>query len=488
MKRKLSSLILAILLVGSLLSGSTAALASGADRDPYTVKIIAHGDGTTESCTAVAAELSKITLEKFNTTIELQKGYTKEQLNLVLTSGEKVDLFPVCSWEMNLANLASNGQILPIDDLLAEYGQETLNGISEEDWRCMRIGGSLYGVPANKDKALAFGALMRKDVVDELGIDYKNVKTPDDLEAVLMLVKEKKPDMYPLVSSFGTVTDWKKYDKPGDMFGMLEDCFDDSTTLVNYYESESFKEMVEQRYDWNQKGLIMPDATSNTEDARTIIGSGKGFCGLFNLKPGVENQETASMGTEVVAAEIIAPHSSSESVNSIAWVIPANSDQPERAMEVLDLLYNDPVASNIFINGVEGTHFVYADDTKQVIDYPEGKSGTTVGYTVVGWAGPNQQITPVRVGDPLDLWEQLNDFNANAVNSPIKGFTFDNSSVLNEYTACNNVKEKYEKVLLAGAVDPAETLPILAKELKEAGVDTIVAEKQRQLDEWLANN
>lgn len=456
------------------------------EREPYTVKIIAHGDGTTESCSLVAEELSKITREKFNTEIELVKGYTTEQLNLVLTSGEKLDIFPVFSWETNLANFANNDQLTPLNDLLENYGKSTLNAIGENDWKCVTIGESIYGVPCNNDNAMAAGVLMRKDVVDELKIDTAAIKTMEDLEKVLTLVKEKKPDMYPMISSFGGLADYTSFDGAGNNFGVLENIFEDSTKFVNYYETEGFKKLAKQRWDWAQKGLIMPDATSNTEDSRSIIGAGKGFCSFFRQKPGVENQESAAMGTPVVKAELFAPVTNTDMVGGTAWSIPANSEKPDRAMEVLDLLYSDPAASNLFSNGVEGTHYVYTDDTKNVIDYPQGKTGTTIGYSVVSWASPNQQNTPVRKGDELDLWEQLNTFNKSAKASPAMGFAFNSIDVMNEITACQNVIDKYEKGLQCGALNPDETLDKFNGELKEAGLQTIIDEKQKQFDAWLA--
>ena len=121
-----------------------------------------------------------------------------------------------------------------------------------------------------------------------------------------------------------------------------------------------------------------------------------------------------------------------------------------------------------------------------MIDYPEGKDAAGIGYTVVSWSCPNQQITPVRVGDPLDLWDQLGQFNDEAYPSKALGFVWDNSKVLNEITACQNVKSKYANGLELGALDPDEALPKFIEELKAAGIDTIIEEKQAQLDAWLS--
>lgn len=89
-------------------------------------------------------------------------------------------------------------------------------------------------------------------------------------------------------------------------------------------------------------------------------------------------------------------------------------------------------------------------------------------------------------GDEPDVWEQLGEFNKNAQSSPAKGFVWDNSGVLNEVTACNNVVEKYRAGLLTGCLDPETAIPQMNQELEAAGINTIIEAKQAQLDAWLA--
>ena len=45
---------------------------------------------------------------------------------------------------------------------------------------------------------------------------------------------------------------------------------------------------------------------------------------------------------------------------------------------------------------------------------------------------------------------------------------------------------QYYLPLINGEVDVDEILPVFQKALKDAGIDAIVAEKQAQLDAWLA--
>ena len=126
--------------------------------DPYVCKIVCVGDATTEACEAVAEAASEITMEKFGTRIELVRfgyGTFVEEVNLMLSSGEKLDLYP--SFGYNTMTAANTGQILDLTDLLEEYGQGIRSQVTEGEWSCVTFDGKIYSVPNNKEKAQGFG-------------------------------------------------------------------------------------------------------------------------------------------------------------------------------------------------------------------------------------------------------------------------------------------------------------------------------------------
>ena len=84
-------------------------------------------------------------------------------------------------------------------------------------------------------------------------------------------------------------------DPLGDNMGVLENAFDDSTTVVNYYATDSYRNFCKMMYKWNQEGLIMPDATTTTENN---LLSGNGFAMFENWKPGKELENYKSNGNE----------------------------------------------------------------------------------------------------------------------------------------------------------------------------------------------
>ena len=117
---------------------STASEADAGDlsgQEEYVCKIVCVGDAASESCEKVAEAASEITLAKYNTRIELVRlsyGSFSEEVNLMLSSGEKLDLFP--NFAFSTITAANTGQILALDDLLPDYGKDILSVVPDTDW------------------------------------------------------------------------------------------------------------------------------------------------------------------------------------------------------------------------------------------------------------------------------------------------------------------------------------------------------------------
>jgi putative aldouronate transport system substrate-binding protein len=67
-------------------------------------------------------------------------------------------------------------------------------------------------------------------------------------------------------------------------------------------------------------------------------------------------------------------------------------------------------------------------------------------------------------------------------------FHFDDANVKGEETAISEVINKNMMPILCGYVDYDSEFPKVDKMLKDAGIDRYVAEVQRQIDEYLAEN
>lgn len=451
-----------------------------------TLVVWADGAADTEDCNEVAAAVNEIIRDEIGAEIELVRGSnTTEQVNLVMTSGEQIDLLNYNSCG-GLDTMVRNGWAAPLDDLVEQYGQGALEVIDPQDLNTCRFDGVLYALPDMRDSSRNTGFSMRKDIVDELGIEVPEQGTYDEMHEILLQVHEAYPDMYCLVPTWagGGMQDPFPIDPLGDKLGVLENAFDDSTEVVNFYATDTYREFCEMMYQWNQEGLIMPDATTTTENN---LLSANGFAMFENWKPGKEFENYKANNREVVFMKLLEENYKYTTIcNGNSFIIPYSSTNQEKAMEFWNVMYTNAEVSNILINGIEGKHWVYANEEKTMITIPEGVDRNATGYTSLDFAWPNQQITPVWEGNPEDLWDQLNEFNRGGHPSPALGYSWDTTSMLNEITSCNNVVSGYDTALKWGKLDPAEAIPQFIADLEAAGINDIIAEKQRQLDEYLA--
>ena len=475
-------------------SGDTA---SGDDRaayfqgkDHYTLKIMAFGDADTTTLEKISEKLSEYTEPALNCDVELTRvGFASymQQLNLMLSSGDEFDLFIPMASPVDYVNA---GQIQPVEDLVKEYAPELEQLISAEDRVTQTFAGEWYGLPNNSEKGYTLGFGMRKDVCDELGIDYENLSSWDDLHDALVKVKEAHPEMYPIVSNsgsmFGSDTAYTGQDSCGDTYNLavLADPFDENGKIESWFTTDQFKEVTTRMYTWAQEGLVMPDASTNADGANTLVAAGKAFGYFQHMKPGWEGEQSVSNQTETVAWRYGTP---TYTGGSMAWFVPTSSGDPERAVAFWEMMYTNADIANLVINGIECEDYVVADEANGIIDYPEGKDSSTVTYSRLTWEWPNQQLGYFWEGEDTTLWEQYAEFEKEAQIPVSFGFTFDATSVMNEITACTNVYQKYVPALLCGSLDPETTIPVLNEEMEKAGIQKIVDEKQAQFDAWKAS-
>ena len=476
-------------------SSTTETSETGETADPgevVTLKVwgFTNAAPDTNEMNAVADAVNELTRDTIGVEIELTRSFDYETLNLALTSGEKLDLLQTHSYSPGLSSMVSTGYVQPIDDLLSEYGQDILEVVPESYMKVGAVNGEQYGTPDLKDTARSAGFAMRSDILDELSIDPESITTWEDVHDVLVQVRDAYPDLYPLVPSWsqGGMQEVLTYDAltvPNNL-AVLEDVFQDSTEVVCLYETDGYREFCERMYQWNQEGLIMPDATTTTDN--NLMAS-VGFADYENIKPGKELEIKKAWGIDCDLIQLNEPYTYTNQIIGDLWVIPTVCENPQKAMELLNMMYSDAELSNTLINGVEGRHWEWANEEQTMIKAPEGveTSGST-GYESLDWAWPNCRITPVWEGGEEDQWDQLQAFCDAAHESPALGFVFDQTPVMNQITACGNVVTQYNAALRWGELNPDEAIPEFISALKSAGVDDIVNECQSQLDAYLAEN
>lgn len=435
----------------------------------------------------IEEELNKIAKGKINATVKLLPisfSAWQNQVNLMLTSNEKLDLMLLMG--TTYANQVSKGQLVELDGLLESHGAGIVEALGPDYSKASLINGKSYGVPTIRDLAQKYGFYMPQSLVDKYQLNLADVKSLDDLEPILKTIKENEPGLTPIVNGVNAspITTFSTRDSLGDDMGVLLDN-GQNLNVVNWFETEEYAASVKQMREWYLAGYIGKDAVTVKESKSDLIKAGKGASALAAMKPGFDVQESRQTGVPIASVELLPPTAKTNTVTNIMWGIAKNSENPQKAMEWLNLMYTDKDVVNLLNWGIEGTHYVKVSDT--VIDYPEGVDSGNVGYSGLGWMFGNQFLSYIFKGDDEELWDKMKAFNDGAVKSKALGFTFDSTPVKTEFAAVSNVISQYRIALECGALDPDKALPEFNAKLKDAGIDKIIAEKQKQLDVWAAS-
>lgn len=491
MNKKMISTGLAIAMMAGAFTGGTTTVSAKRKEDVVTLKVavMAFNDQTLEA--EVEAAANEILKEK-GVAIDItfiNIGSWQQQTNLLLTGGsDTVDILPW--YGTPLATYVNNGQALELDELLEEYGQGIIEEIPEDMMEIGRVGKNIYGVYTDREVANSYGIWMRKDILDETGIDPSTIETLEDCTELFAKVKELYPDMEILSGGQGGTLQtntwgWDQISDANNLGVMLDN--GQGGEIVNLYESEEYENYVRLMREWYEAGYISQDVLSKSDDPSVTMRAGKLFSALSHLKPLFGEQQARLTNCEIEVIELKPASLQTQTIQGMMWGISAGTEHPEESMILLNEMYTNPELANILINGIEGKSYVYTDKENNMINYPEGVDASTTPYTAQSWIWPNAFQTPVWEPYPADYWKQIDDFNNNALKSKALGFVPDTSEVTNEITACTNVVAKYNPALMAGAVDIDENLAKFQEELKAAGIDKIVETKQKQYEEWLAN-
>lgn len=462
------------------------AQADGAE--PYTITW-AYIGATYQDTDLIEEEMNKILQPQFNCNIDIigfSWGEYTQKLNLMLSGDEPLDMVPVMYG--NGASYLNNGQIIDLKELIAQYGTNMKEVLGEDTLNVCSVDGKIYGVPVFKEYAVDAAVMMRKDLLEEAGFTAEDIHSIDDLGPVYEKVKAAHPEMVMLAGRKGEtpVTAVKWCDNLSDDFGVIMPD-DKEGKVVNYYETEQFKHNAQVIYEYARKGYLSKDCATMNEGKKPQVKAGTAFSYFTPTKPGVELQDSLDTGYEMVCAPLTDTFRATSQMAWIGWGIGKNCKDPERVMQVLDYMYASPELINLFNWGIEGKHYVFADEEKGIITYPEGIDVQNKTYGLnMGYEMPNQSIAYVWEGNDPSIWDAYREFNA-AEPLISTGFIFDNSKVMTEISALTNARDKYIDAIGSGAVDPQTAIPEMNEALKKAGLDTVIQEKQAQLDAFIAS-
>ncbi|MFT8347519.1 ABC transporter substrate-binding protein [Clostridium saccharoperbutylacetonicum] len=440
----------------------------------------------------VNAEINKITKEKINATIKLEPIISSEysqQINLKLNSNENLDIFltGTLSGLFDYPILASKGKLYPLDDLIKDKGEGINSALGNEYLNSSKIHGKIYGIPTIKDMATEHGVKIEKGLLDKYKIDAQKIKNLEDLEGAMKTIHDNEPNKYFGIMGGTSIVDSLGVAAFGDNLvdgnGVLMN--PGELKVVDYYETKEYADLLKKIRRWYELGYIYPDIVTNKENDVLLMRENKLYGATAYINPITKYLQKKSVGFPVEVVTIYPAIKRTSTITNFMWAIPSYSKNTEKAMEFLNLMYTDKNIINLLDYGIEGTHYKKVKNSEEIIERISDNNTGGNGYNLdQEYMFGNEFLAHIWDGNPKDIWNQIDFFNKNAEKSKATGFVFDATPVMVEYTEVSRIVSEYKPALENGAVDPDKVLPEFISRLKEAGIDKIVAEKQKQLDKW----
>lgn len=420
-----------------------------------------------------------------NVTLEqLDWGAYEEKVNLMNTGGEAFDLVFTAPWINNYYKNVINGTLAPLDDLLPAHAANLWASMPETTWDAARVGGKIYGVINQQIFPKQFGPFIRKDLAEKYKLDLASVTSYDQLTPFMQQVKDGEPDIkYIYLGENGSNLENFGIDPVDQALGFPGVRFDDpDAKVINFLETPEVAAYAARTKQWREAGFTTTDELKQEEIDALYKGGKVAMIMSAVTKPGGEQEVAGKYGFEWISQPIAANVLTTGGVVATLSGIPVSSKNPEAAMQLLDLMNTDPEVYNLLAKGIEGTHWQWLDQSKNLVELIDSD---TSGYKPgLDWLFGNQfnsyYTDPIAVGN----WQKTKALNDSAKPSPILGFTFDRTPVETELAQTSEVWARVWKPIFNG--DSSGNIETANAELKAAGADTIIAELQKQIDAWKA--
>lgn len=405
-------------------------------------------------------------------------GQYGQKMNLVVASGEQFDLCFAANWieHFRFQQNVAKGAFLPINDLLTDDLKDSL---PDSLWGAASINGEIFGVPNYQQYYSQHAFYIQKKVADKVNIDPDLINEYQDIEKYLPAIKENFPDLYPIANSFHFITNIYEsiansrtsivVDEPGyRVYGNAPG------SVANHL---MFREWL--RNGWIREDVaIIDNQRGDIEALRYSVWDGA-------YTPGTAERLTDQYGAEIIAIPYDEPYIQMNAGSETMTAIGRQSDNPEEAMKLIQLLNTDKDLYNTLCYGIEGVHYNKVGDNmiKQVegSKYNPGLSWMFGNTFNAYYTSENQKEAKARTFE----------IQKTAKVSKLRGFKPDLSEIKSLIARVTSLAQEFEGrewVLLDDDDAYVEEYKAHQKRLNQAGRAKIEEEIQRQVNVWVAEN
>lgn len=346
--------------------------------------------------------------EKANVELELVVDAVdyEQKLNTMLASNNPPDMFMLggSMARDKMTRFASEDMLLPLDDYLADY-PALVEGMKKEAWELAKYDGKIYGVPMQRNDPTPYLTFVRKDWLDNLGINPEDVKTIDDWYNMLKRFVTDDPDGNGIDDTFGLVAQANTTEPDFtltmflDSFGAGQDKYVDGELLPNYILPE-YKEWLKFMNKLYEEKILDPEyVVSSGTQLWEKVASGKygGFMWFWGLQEyqskNLDRNNLVAMAPPLRADGSEAKYIYSSPIRHIISVS-ADCENPEAVLDMLNWAFTDEGSTFVYA-GLEGKDYDIADGN---IVIKEDRRGKNIGWRnlTLGIQNPNVDQEPLK--------------------------------------------------------------------------------------------
>ena len=327
------------------------------------------GGANPQKKAAVKQKILDATGVKVNTYLAVSTASAVEKLNLLLASGEPLDLFEG-SWP------DFRSVIQPLDAVLQQYGQNILRMNADVTWKRMRDqDGVTWGYPRLGQMGMTHFPFFRSDWLQEAGLALP--ETWEQMEAVIAAFKKRHPES--VVAANG------RLNLMMNTIGAFVETgcgnwLDPADGQIKPVETHSgYRDWVVRMNDWWRRGWFQQETFANPDFRAMLktltIGVWLGWYSRITVWwEGIRTDAKYEKEDYVLAPRLTGPKGLAKTNNTggaEAYMIPRKSKHAEAVIRYVDWIYQGLPgdATNLAIaqGGIEGQDWEWVDKAKGVI-------------------------------------------------------------------------------------------------------------------------
>lgn len=483
--KRLVALLMAICMMAVLFTGCESK--GGNDEEVTLTWYIQKSVSNVSGQDKVMEEVNRYIKEKgLNVTLDLKvvdAGNYGQKISMMISSGEQFDICTIND-ATSYVKYARDGGFVELDDLLPKYGKAVLEKTDDYAQEAMKVDGKTYAIKNQGTYAIAQSFVFKKDLVEKYNFDYKSVTCLADLEPYLKTIKENEPNITPLFHEIP--------DKVDQNYAEL------TAGMVFNNEADEFQSMFDTEYyvntwkiinDYYKKGYIAKDAISKT-DKNSEKKSGK-YAVMSNTGYYTEDGSKSSAQLGFPCVEAYTGTTPILNMTGVRTCISSTCKDPEKAMQLINLIWEDDYLSNTLAYGVEGINYTIDEErtaeigSKSVVPTSGSEQTWALWHNFVGplW---DQWDSPWNTRTSLEMMQEVN---LQAPRLKALGFVFDSDPVKTEYSKMSSIVGELKTALNIGCIDDVDSyIADGKKRLTDAGYDKVLEELNKQYKEWEKNN